>query len=359
MKTMLVASFVVTGALASACGGQNQQPSQTPGPTASATPPTPSETASNVTSTPPPAAKTLAEKMDDTTKALVDAWNAHDAGKISEQYATDAALWMPGMPEVKGRDAIKAQAQVGITAYPDLKLTPMREWEKGNTLVLEWVNTGTNNGDLAAPGMPAKKATHRPVGVKGISVLTFGDDGLVETDHTYYDMATELAQLDEKAKEGTFRPVASAPSVDLEKHKSTGAGDEQKNTDAVNALYQAIDDHKVDAFLGALTDDTTMDDMTSPALQKGKDAARQFATMLFKAVPDVKQQRTMQIASDDFVVTEGVMQGTLKGNFGPLKATNKPFALHYVDILQVKDGKIVRGWSYGNTVELTAPAAGK
>jgi len=57
------------------------------------------------------------------------------------------------------------------------------------------------------------------------------------------------------------------------------------------------------------------------------------------------------------VITEGYMHGTFKGRMGPMKPTNKPIGMHFVDIARVKDGKVVEITSYGNSAEMMAPAA--
>jgi hypothetical protein len=48
------------------------------------------------------------------------------------------------------------------------------------------------------------------------------------------------------------------------------------------------------------------------------------------------------------------MNGTHKGDLGPLKATKKPVSLHGIDIMTIKDGKIQAGSGYSNSVELLA-----
>jgi predicted ester cyclase len=90
---------------------------------------------------------------------------------------------------------------------------------------------------------------------------------------------------------------------------------------------------------------------------KGTKGVKAYLTTFFKAIPDLKQDKTVQIAAGDLVVTEGVLQGTLKGNLGPLKATNKPISMHFVDIIQVKDGKAAKLTTYANSMELMPPPA--
>ena len=82
------------------------------------------------------------------------------------------------------------------------------------------------------------------------------------------------------------------------------------------------------------TDDVVFIDYTQPGEMKGKKALADWFGVMFKAVPDMKQTKGTQIAADDFVITEGAIVGTQKGPMGPLKASNKPVNVHFVDVVQ-------------------------
>ena len=337
--------------LAAACGGSPEPTTPTAANTPTPTPTAPPVATEAPTPTPTPVAAPAATP-EQTTKALADAWNAHDPDKIAAAYSENGMLRLSGVPDFAGRAAIKAAAATEFKAYPDFKVAVTRVVMKKNVAVLEWVITGTNTGDNDAM---KSKATGRKIGVHGIGVATFDDAGLVKEEHRYVDMPTEMMQLDAKAKAGTFRPVETLPTGAPSVLVSAGTPDEQKNIDAVNAMYKAIDDHKVDATLAMMTADGSMDDFTSPAAYKGPKAVKGFLDMIFKAIQDVTQDKNLQVAAGDLVVTEGYLHGTMKGNLGPMKATNKPIGLHFVDVIQMKDGKMVKGWSYGNSMEMMPP----
>jgi predicted ester cyclase len=100
-----------------------------------------------------------------------------------------------------------------------------------------------------------------------------------------------------------------------------------------------------------MTDTSEWTDNTQPAPSKGKAEAKKFFDMHMKAFPDAKMNVKNSWAFGDFVVTETQMTGT---NTGPLfgkPATKKTVALDSVDIVQLKDGKMVKGWSFGNGMQ--------
>jgi hypothetical protein len=94
--------------------------------------------------------------------------------------------------------------------------------------------------------------------------------------------------------------------------------------------------------------------VTQPTVLKGKPSARRFFDTFTKAFPDAKFSSNALYGVDDVVVSESSMTATHAGPLGALKPTNKPVTLHGLDIMVVKDGKLVSGSSYSNSLELLA-----
>jgi steroid delta-isomerase-like uncharacterized protein len=115
-----------------------------------------------------------------------------------------------------------------------------------------------------------------------------------------------------------------------------------------------------------MTDDVAWDDMSMPESMKGKAAGKKFFADVTKAFPDLKVSSTNTWTFGDFVVTETTMTGTHKGAFMGIQPTKKSINLHSVDVVQLKDGKAVKGTTYANGGEmmmqlglLPAPGAAK
>jgi steroid delta-isomerase-like uncharacterized protein len=294
----------------------------------------------------PPA--TPAELQARTTKALVEAWNSHDAAKVGAAYEGSGKLVIPGLPDFVGREAVVAEARQTLASYPDFKLAVTKSYAHGKTVAIQWVITGKNDG----PTMGGQKATGRAMGVAGASVITFDDDGLMREDRRYVDLPTISSQLDAKAKAGTFRAAATLPTGPIEERESKGTADETKALDGARAFYTAFEGKKAPDLTALLDDKVTGDDFTSPATLTGAKAMTDAAGTYWKAFPDLAQTKPVQFAAGDVVVTEGVLTGTHKGSLGPLKATNKPVSLRFVDFIQVKDGKVVSFATYADSAEL-------
>jgi predicted ester cyclase len=93
--------------------------------------------------------------------------------------------------------------------------------------------------------------------------------------------------------------------------------------------------------------------MTQPETMKGKAAGKKFFGEMVKAFPDLKATNTNVWGVGDFVIAEGAMTGTHKGVLMGIQPTKKQVNLHGLDVIQFnKEGKIVKGTSYGNGAEM-------
>ena len=276
----------------------------------------------------------MAEMQLQSARALADAINARDAKKFAASYATDASVTVYGVGDVSGRDAIAAETQKWLDGFGDLKFHVGRIFQKADMAVVEWAWAGTHTGEFMTV-----KPTQRPLGVQGASVVWFSADGLVAKEHRYFDLATLRAQDDPNAKKDSFRAPPALPSS-IEAHVSKGGADEDKVVDVVKSFYASLATKKEADVLSFVADDTVIDDASLPKPLKGKKELRAYFASFMKAFTDLKQQNSTLFAADDFVVAEGVLEGVHA-------ATKKPMTAHFVDVLEIKDGKTVaKGWTY-------------
>ncbi len=362
MRTIV--GSLVLGVLVAACGGgaETQKPVEAP-PAPAVTPSAP------VADMPTPPADTMPAKASpqDAAKALLgtvsDGINGHDAAKLASAYADDATVVMAGAPEpMKGKEVITAESKKFFDAFPNVKMGIARVWAKGDVMVCEWVDNATHSGDLMGI-----KATEKPVGYMGLSILWVNGDGKIKEEHRYMDVGTMLAQIGvSKAK---ARAIPALPTS-IEWHWAKSDAAEDKEVDAMKSGYAAFEKKDDKAMGEMVTDDVVWDDFMAPAPSKGKAETVKYWKAFMTAFPDLKSPQSNVWGVEDFAIAEYTITGTPKGALmGLTSQTKKPVTLHGVDIAQMKDGKIVKGWSYGNGVELlmqfglmkppTAPGAAK
>jgi steroid delta-isomerase-like uncharacterized protein len=88
-----------------------------------------------------------------------------------------------------GREAIMARKSMGMAAIPDININITNRIAKSNQVTVEWVATGTHNGDL--PGMPA---SGRSFILRGVTVVV-RENGKIVREALYYDFADLQQQI--------------------------------------------------------------------------------------------------------------------------------------------------------------------
>jgi len=327
-----------------ACGGEAVAPPATPAPPV-ATAPAPVETAPAPVAEAPKAPRlSMAEMQTKTGDGIAAALNAHDAKKVASFYTENAVIKFAGAPDTTGRDAIEKMWAKNFEGVKNSKTSASRVFMKGDVAIVEWAWTGVHSGE-----MMGVKATEKPVGMQGVDVMWFSADGLVKEQHTYADMGTIASQIGvSKQKARAVPTLGGAPTVVV----STNAADETKNVEVSKKMFGAFEKKNDADFLGNSADDIAWDDLSTPETMKGKAAGKKFFSDMTKAFPDVKVEPTNTWGIGDFVISENTMTGTHKGAFMGVQPTKKSVNLHSLDIIQMKDGKAVKGWTYANGGEM-------
>ena len=81
-----------------------------------------------------------------------------------------------------------------------------------------------------------------------------------------------------------------------------------------------------------------------PGLPSDLAGGKMFLGAFLNAVPDSHFTVDDMIAEGDRVVTKKTFTGTHEAEFNGIPATGKRVKLQYVDILRLRDGKIVEHW---------------
>jgi len=335
MRKVYGAIFLAAGL--AACG-DDAPPPKSPETTAVNTAPTPTPPPPPVETPPPPPKPSLGELIQKNAQTYGEAMMAKDAKKTATVYADNAIIHRYGWPDISGKEAIQNDTQKWFDSFPDMQGGASRIWAKGDVVVVEWQFKGKHVGEFAG-----FKGTGKEVGVTGVTMTWFNEEGQRKEEHEYWDLNTLLTQSG--AVKGKARPVPTL-SAKPELFESKGGDAETKNLAAVQTMYGSFEKAKggdVD-FVANMTDDVTYDEMVMPAASKGKAAAKGWYGFVKQTYTEPKMTTANAWAFGDFVITETVMTGTHK-------ATKKPINTHSLDIMWFKDGKVAKGWGYMNSFE--------
>ena len=351
----LAAPLVALLMMAPACGGdRDQSPGPQSPPAATTTAPdetttaTPMET-TTTTPTPAPPPVPQSERIQDTMRSLVAAFNAHDARRIASLYTPDAVVagvGNRGWTEDSGRALIEASYGKLFTAFPDVKWASPRVYVTNDAAIQEWVLTGTQQGPLGS-----LSATNRGAGINGASVYLFDTEGRIRREHTYYDALAMGAQLG--TYKGKARALATLPAGEPQFIVAAGTPGENRWLDAARAFYSTYEQRDEKAFGLLLAKEAARTSYLLPDDRKGDRAVVEEFRVFVRAFPDLDVDTRNMWGFGDRVVTENVISTQKAGAWATARATQKPASLHTLDILRFgEDGKITELTSYGSVLEL-------
>lgn len=132
----------------------------------------------------------------DVHKRGADVFSRHDIDAFADLYASNALVNDPGYPQpLKGREAIKKDMAIFVTAFPDIQVRVVNSIVgDNNTIAAEWVMTGTNRGPIEAP-TGSIPATNKPMELGVATFERLDGEGRIVEESRYYDQAGLFAQL--------------------------------------------------------------------------------------------------------------------------------------------------------------------
>ncbi|MEV5437753.1 nuclear transport factor 2 family protein [Streptomyces sp. NPDC052682] len=132
------------------------------------------------------------EVMDRLTEAVTV---KPDLEALWELFAEDAVAVTPDGGEIHGRDRIVAWWRQTTDAIPEARFEPLHLYEVGDTAIDEGFFGGRNTGPLQVPSGEVLPATQREIRVRGVDLVTVGEDGRIVSYRLYFDQLDFLGQL--------------------------------------------------------------------------------------------------------------------------------------------------------------------
>jgi steroid delta-isomerase-like uncharacterized protein len=126
-------------------------------------------------------------------RRFIDAFNAHDEGRIRELNAENAVFEAPGEVKLQGRDASAEYAMAWLRAFPDARIDVHNELVAGDWVVQEFTFTGTHEDTLSSPGGDIP-ATHKKLTGRGTQIFRIDGETVADT-RLYFDQVQVMTQL--------------------------------------------------------------------------------------------------------------------------------------------------------------------
>jgi len=127
---------------------------------------------------------------------------------------------------------------------------------------------------------------------------------------------------------------------------------ENENIQIAHQQIAALNARDLDRYLQRIDSSYVGESETLPAPVHGPEGVRQMLTMMFTAFPDLRFEVEQILASGDHVVARLRITGTQQGSFLGIAPTNKQVSWQACNVVELRDGKAIRGRLYSDNVSL-------
>jgi steroid delta-isomerase-like uncharacterized protein len=150
-----------------------------------------------------------------------------------------------------------------------------------------------------------------------------------------------------------------AEKAELEKFRAQAAAEEQHKADLkklAEKYQEAVDNQDMAALAQLYAEDATMIASGEPEPIQGREAIERNLAPIFRAMPDFRVEFPQILISGNYIILEGVSQGTFTGPLaspeGDIPPTGKSVKYKFVFIAKVNaDGLIEADRTYYDTAE--------
>ena len=119
------------------------------------------------------------------------AWSSHDVEQVLILFTDDCVYEEVTFGVVvRGKEELRAFANGAFAAVPDFKFELTSQFIAGPFGAIEWVMSGTHNGDL--PGLPA--TGNRFSSIRGATIVELAG-GKIRRNSDYWDAASLMKQV--------------------------------------------------------------------------------------------------------------------------------------------------------------------
>jgi predicted ester cyclase len=118
----------------------------------------------------------------------------------------------------------------------------------------------------------------------------------------------------------------------------------ERNKGVIRRFVEEVQNQRDWAVYDELNDPSFVNLSSPPGIPSDREGAKVYLGGFLAAFPDAKFTVDDMIAEGDQVVTKKTMTGTHSAPLGELPATGRSVSLQFVDIMRVRNGRIVEHW---------------
>jgi predicted ester cyclase len=118
----------------------------------------------------------------------------------------------------------------------------------------------------------------------------------------------------------------------------------ERNKAVIRRFVEEVQNKKDEAAYDELNDPGFVNLSAPPGIASDREGGKVYLFGFLNAFPDCQFTIDDMVAEGDQVVTKKTFRGTHTGEFAGIPATGKKVELQFVDIMRVRDGRIVEHW---------------
>lgn len=145
--------------------------------------------------------------------------------------------------------------------------------------------------------------------------------------------------------------IVSAASAQQQPAPSNSLEENNNKALVRSAIEEIFNEHNVTAIDKYIKEDLIQNNTGFP---EGREARKQYFGMLFNAFPDLSVTIDKMMAEDDLVSVFLSWNGTHKGEFQGMPATNNPITMKTAHIFRIEDEMVAEQWEIFDTLDLLA-----
>jgi steroid delta-isomerase-like uncharacterized protein len=127
---------------------------------------------------------------------------------------------------------------------------------------------------------------------------------------------------------------------------------EKENVELAKLQIAALNSRDLESYVSRFAESYVGHSELAPGPILGRAGVRQNVENIFRAFPDLRLEVEQTIASGDSVAVRFVARGTHQGNFAGVAPTNKSIELHACNVIEVSNGKVIRGRLYADNATM-------
>jgi ketosteroid isomerase-like protein len=269
------------------------------------------------------------------------ALSTSDNAALGGLFADEVHFTMAGRETtaVYGRAAVTTAHEQLFTGVQPRAFAATRVLLTDRSQSIEWTLTGKD------------RATGKPIGIRGATLITTSDDGTLSDLHLYFDQALLQAQVSGQPAVLAALPLATAPSSPPLVVEQANSADERSAVTAVTRWFDDLDQNE-NAYANTATDDIEITTQQSAAPATGKRALRAYFEMMHRTISGLDSQLDNAVGIGPFVIVTYHIVGTQRAKYLYVPVKDPVIKLYLLDVIELHNGKIARLWRYEDPIQI-------